>query len=158
MKQVCCWPSLKKCNTHIRVSHMASEKVCVWPGEGYLSSQHLWMGASDPPARTLSPSSNIIVKVYKWSILIQFYKRAASTHPLQRIGQSKDVASAILYLSSDAASYITGMIMPVDGGRNGSCSNHRNWRSASRRSSVNVFRIHLQNPLCIIWKDEKNIY
>jgi NAD(P)-dependent dehydrogenase (short-subunit alcohol dehydrogenase family) len=37
-------------------------------------------------------------------------------HPLGRIGQPADVVSAILFLASDAASWITGTVLPVDGG------------------------------------------
>jgi NAD(P)-dependent dehydrogenase (short-subunit alcohol dehydrogenase family) len=37
-------------------------------------------------------------------------------HPLGRNGQSRDVADAILFLASDEASWITGTVLPVDGG------------------------------------------
>ncbi len=37
--------------------------------------------------------------------------------PLQRLGQPEDIASAICYLASDDASWITGVVLPVDGGR-----------------------------------------
>jgi NAD(P)-dependent dehydrogenase (short-subunit alcohol dehydrogenase family) len=37
-------------------------------------------------------------------------------HPLGRNGQPADVASALLFLASDEASWITGAILPVDGG------------------------------------------
>lgn len=39
-----------------------------------------------------------------------------ATQPLGRIGEPEDVASAILYLASDEASWITGAILVVDGG------------------------------------------
>ena len=37
------------------------------------------------------------------------------TIPLGRIGEAKDVANAFLFLASDMADYITGIILPVDG-------------------------------------------
>ena len=37
--------------------------------------------------------------------------------PLQRIGTVEDVAMAALFLASDEAAYITGVCLPVDGGR-----------------------------------------
>jgi 3-oxoacyl-[acyl-carrier protein] reductase len=36
--------------------------------------------------------------------------------PLQRIGQAEDVAGAVTWLASDAAAYVTGAVIPVDGG------------------------------------------
>jgi 7-alpha-hydroxysteroid dehydrogenase len=36
--------------------------------------------------------------------------------PLRRIGEPEDVAAAILYLASPAASYVTGQVLAVDGG------------------------------------------
>ena len=39
-----------------------------------------------------------------------------SFHPLGRIGQPRDVVGAILFLASAEASWITGAILPVDGG------------------------------------------
>ena len=36
--------------------------------------------------------------------------------PLQRVGQSEDVANAFVYLASDLASYVTGEVLAVDGG------------------------------------------
>jgi NAD(P)-dependent dehydrogenase (short-subunit alcohol dehydrogenase family) len=41
---------------------------------------------------------------------------AAATHPLGRLGEPADVANAVLFLASDAASWITGATLPVDGG------------------------------------------
>jgi NAD(P)-dependent dehydrogenase (short-subunit alcohol dehydrogenase family) len=37
-------------------------------------------------------------------------------HPLGRNGQPADAAEALLFLASDQASFITGVVLPVDGG------------------------------------------
>jgi NAD(P)-dependent dehydrogenase (short-subunit alcohol dehydrogenase family) len=36
--------------------------------------------------------------------------------PLDRIGEPEDIAKAVVFLASDAASFITGHSLPVDGG------------------------------------------
>ena len=37
--------------------------------------------------------------------------------PLRRLGTPEDVARVVVFLASDAAAYITGQVIPVDGGR-----------------------------------------
>ena len=38
-----------------------------------------------------------------------------NTIPLRRVGEPEDVANAFVFLASDMASYITGVILSVDG-------------------------------------------
>jgi NAD(P)-dependent dehydrogenase (short-subunit alcohol dehydrogenase family) len=44
------------------------------------------------------------------------FGRLARTFPLRRGGEPHEIAGAALYLASDAASFTTGAIIPVDGG------------------------------------------
>ncbi len=44
---------------------------------------------------------------------------AAAMHPMQRLGEVEDVATAVTYLASDQASWITGVVFPIDGGQEG---------------------------------------
>jgi NAD(P)-dependent dehydrogenase (short-subunit alcohol dehydrogenase family) len=44
-------------------------------------------------------------------------KEMALLHPLGRVGSSQEVADAVAYLLSNAASFISGVTLPVDGGR-----------------------------------------
>ena len=41
---------------------------------------------------------------------------SADRHPLGRMGETSEIANAVIFLASDEASFITGMNMPVDGG------------------------------------------
>ena len=45
------------------------------------------------------------------------YDRFVSTVPLGRLCQPRDMANAALYLCSDEADFITGVMLEVDGGR-----------------------------------------
>ncbi len=42
-------------------------------------------------------------------------KPLIATIPLGRVGEPEDVANAFLYLASDMASYVTGVVLSVDG-------------------------------------------
>jgi NAD(P)-dependent dehydrogenase (short-subunit alcohol dehydrogenase family) len=46
----------------------------------------------------------------------ELYQRQISRNFLGRVGQPSEVAGAALFLASDDASYITGAVLPVDGG------------------------------------------
>jgi NAD(P)-dependent dehydrogenase (short-subunit alcohol dehydrogenase family) len=48
--------------------------------------------------------------------LEQFSEFIAASSPLGRIGRPDDVAGTAIYLSSRAGAYVTGAIIPVDGG------------------------------------------
>jgi NAD(P)-dependent dehydrogenase (short-subunit alcohol dehydrogenase family) len=37
--------------------------------------------------------------------------------PLQRVGEPDDVAAAVVWLCSEAASFITGITLTIDGGK-----------------------------------------
>jgi NAD(P)-dependent dehydrogenase (short-subunit alcohol dehydrogenase family) len=43
-------------------------------------------------------------------------RQLAAIHPIGRMGRTSEVASAVLYLASDGASFVTGTSLPVDGG------------------------------------------
>ena len=46
----------------------------------------------------------------------EYVEGIKAAHPMGRLGEPSEVANAILFLASDEASFITGAILPVDGG------------------------------------------
>jgi NAD(P)-dependent dehydrogenase (short-subunit alcohol dehydrogenase family) len=46
----------------------------------------------------------------------EYLEAVKAAHPMRRLGEPSEVAKAILFLASDEASFITGAILPVDGG------------------------------------------
>ena len=52
----------------------------------------------------------------------QFLKHCESTHPLGRVGEPDEIAELICFLASDQSSWITGVTMPIDGGRHLTCA------------------------------------
>ena len=50
-----------------------------------------------------------------------FLDNSKYTHALGRAGTVEEVAQAIAFVASDAASFITGASIPVDGGRHAMC-------------------------------------
>jgi NAD(P)-dependent dehydrogenase (short-subunit alcohol dehydrogenase family) len=57
-----------------------------------------------------------VVRTRLAGLLLENEEHAAQMHPLGRIGEPEDVARLITFLSSDASSWMTGAIVPVDGG------------------------------------------
>ncbi|MFC1712424.1 SDR family NAD(P)-dependent oxidoreductase [Candidatus Poribacteria bacterium] len=43
-------------------------------------------------------------------------KAVGAKHPMNRVGTAEEIAYAVIFLASDEASFVTGVVLPVDGG------------------------------------------
>ncbi len=62
------------------------------------------------PGLTLTPTTQFMLADE------EMQARQAAAVPLGRIGRPEDIANAVTFLLSDEASYITGVVLDVDGG------------------------------------------
>ncbi|XP_011179019.1 uncharacterized oxidoreductase TM_0325 [Zeugodacus cucurbitae] len=51
----------------------------------------------------------------------KYLERCKQTHALGRVGTTREVTDAIIFLASDLSSFITGATMPIDGGKHLLC-------------------------------------
>ena len=93
----------------------------------YTASRHGIEGLTKTAALEYSSKGIRINAVAPGSIRTDIYYRSVKDnpakkkayiegHPIGRIGEPEEVASAALWLCSDAASFVTGSIMMIDGG------------------------------------------
>lgn len=55
----------------------------------------------------------------------KYLEHCKTTHPIGRAGNVQEVANTIAFLASDLATFVTGICMPIDGGRQAMCVNPR---------------------------------
>lgn len=63
-----------------------------------------------------------VVKTRLAGALLEDEAATAALHPLGRVGEPEDVARLIVFLASDASSWMTGTVVPIDGGVTGAGS------------------------------------
>lgn len=105
------------------VNLLSTEAVTAAPGRtAFAASQGGLQQLSKAAALALSPYGVRVNAVGIGAVNAEYmdefdYKSAKSTVPMGRIGDPAEIAEAIFFLASPAASYITGQTLFVDGGR-----------------------------------------
>ena len=93
----------------------------------YVAAKHGVTGLTKAAAMEYAKSGirvNAVCPGYIQTPLVQgifdriegYRERVAARHPMDRLGEPEEIAQAVVWLSSDAASFVTGHNMPVDGG------------------------------------------
>ncbi|WP_445572050.1 SDR family NAD(P)-dependent oxidoreductase [Pseudomonas sp. E102] len=108
----------------VNVASLAGLRASVTGGLVYSASKHALVGMSRAAAREYAPYGiriNAVCPAFVRTPLSQDIlggrlDDVGSSHPLNRICEAEEVASAVYWLSSQEASFITGIAMPVDGG------------------------------------------
>jgi NAD(P)-dependent dehydrogenase (short-subunit alcohol dehydrogenase family) len=63
-------------------------------------------------------------------------KGAAMSTPMQRVGRSEEVADVVLWLCSEQSSFVTGSVIPIDGGQFAGMKPPRTYRPGEGMKSV----------------------
>jgi NAD(P)-dependent dehydrogenase (short-subunit alcohol dehydrogenase family) len=108
-------------NVSSAYGHIGAAGAAVYVGskhavEGFTKSAALECAASGVRVNAIAPGPIDTGMLTRFTGNAQNKAALVSTVPVGRMGRSEEIASAIVFLGSDAASYMTGQIMTVDGG------------------------------------------
>jgi NAD(P)-dependent dehydrogenase (short-subunit alcohol dehydrogenase family) len=65
-------------------------------------------------------------------------RQAAQAVPMRRIGQAEEVAATVLWLCSDQSSYLTGTVVPIDGGQSAGLKPPRMYRQGQSMAAADA--------------------
>jgi len=111
------------------IVNISSTMGLVGAGAGiapYIASKHGVVGLTKAAAleyarqnirvNAIAPGTTLTPVNERWLADEQTRQRMTGAIPMGRVANAEEVAEAILWLCSDAASFVTGVTLPVDGG------------------------------------------
>jgi NAD(P)-dependent dehydrogenase (short-subunit alcohol dehydrogenase family) len=117
---------MKPGSSVVNISSVMALTTAKMPAAGYSSAKAGLLGLTRDLAAQWGPEKGIRVNALvlgtfpseQTAHYSENYKRAVikARIPIGRLGEPDDAAAAVVFLASDAASYITGVTLPVDGG------------------------------------------
>ena len=108
----------------VNIASLAGIRASATGGSAYTASKHALVGMTRAAAREYAPFGvriNAVCPAFVRSpmsegVLGDDLESMAGSHPLNRICEAHEVANTVYWLSSQDASFVTGIAMPVDGG------------------------------------------
>lgn len=108
----------------VNIASLAGIRASATGGSVYSASKHALVGMTRAAAREYAPFGiriNAVCPAFvrtplSEGILGDDLESVGSSHPMNRICEAEEVASAVYWLASQDASFVTGIAMPVDGG------------------------------------------
>jgi len=85
--------------------------------EGITKSAALELAKSGIRVNSVAPGPIDTDMLSRFTATPENWAALAATVPMERVGESEEVANAIVFIASDEASYITGHVLNVDGGK-----------------------------------------
>jgi NAD(P)-dependent dehydrogenase (short-subunit alcohol dehydrogenase family) len=67
---------------------------------------------------------------------VQAQRLAGESTPMHRVGQAEEVAATVLWLCSDQASFVTGVVLPIDGGQSAGTKPPQMYRQGHRMEAA----------------------
>jgi NAD(P)-dependent dehydrogenase (short-subunit alcohol dehydrogenase family) len=113
----------------------------------YVSTKHGIVGLTKVAALEYAARNIRVNAIAPGPILTEQLERAgapaqqsaAQAMPMRRIGRPEEVAATVLWLCSDAASFITGTTIPIDGGKLAGMAPFARKAPAAKRDTTNQY-------------------
>lgn len=115
-----------KCSSVINISSVSGGPTCTQSGPAYAATKAALSHFTKYTACEWAPQKIRVNAVSPWYIHTRrteailsdanFWAAVRSRTPMRKVGEPTDVANAVAFLASDAASFISGSVLHVDGG------------------------------------------